>query len=716
MATSQFEMTILWNDAESARCMGNYEEARKLYCQLIEKAAGNLESQENVSDRQAGQERLDSMKLTRAAAIAISALDDPVERQFDSVLSNSTMRWRPQVNVPPPVGFWHVAAINDWRRVVMSQYERLRASKLLDRCERVFVTLLGEEPAAMPIADSKIELAYWSRSLHEFEVPTLARLQSWCRQNTGGVFYIHTKGVSRSHDCPTVVDWRALLERFVIDEHELCYQSLQKWDAVGANWHLRPFPHFSGNFWWARADYIRRLPDIASHPDRSDRLFCERWIGLDSTIQAASLHESHVNHYETPYPISCHRANPSEVCKLEPALVEALPGLSNWNTVVREWLTPILPVSVVVAVGTDLDAPLAMLSQVLPNAKLFGIPCGSTRESVPGSSLPDALQMHFRAQSQENPRIAILSNTNAIESWPFSYQIDLLVLGTQSSYPDLADEFAKWLPLVRPGGGVIFQGTHLHSGSSGRFFEELLGEKRDTRAADGFGIWYKPMTIRSLGGSDPSVPELSVLIPTLTERKEKFDQLRSHLLAQIHQHSLHAKVELLWFEDDRQRSVGAKRNSLVARASGRFVVFIDDDDEVDPEYLPTLVQILEEHYDIDCVGFLGEMTWAGQSPEPTIYSLKYLSPATLGQRPGFRVHLRPPQHLNPIRREIALRFPFPNLNYGEDAVRSQALVEAKVLHREYFYGQRYLYRYLFDPRTTATQALLGSPQSSAIST
>lgn len=68
---------------------------------------------------------------------------------------------------------------------------------------------------------------------------------------------------------------------------------------------------------------------------------------------------------------------------------------------------------------------------------------------------------------------------------------------------------------------------------------------------------------------------LSILICSLHSR--------SHLLAELKailQPQLTGDVELLIEIDNKEISTGAKRNILLNRAQGKYIVFIDDDDMV----------------------------------------------------------------------------------------------------------------------------------------
>lgn len=197
-------------------------------------------------------------------------------------------------------------------------------------------------------------------------------------------------------------------------------------------------------------------------------------------------------------------------------------------------------------------------------------------------------------------------------------------------------------------------------------------------------------------------PVLSILIPTLQERGESLGKLLTELKRQVEEANLGDRVEVLTFCDNRELAVGTKRNSLLMRASGRFLAFVDDDDEIHPTYLSSICSVLERYPDLDCVGFLGELAWAGADPEPTIYSLRYQRPEDRGDTLGYYVRLRPIQHLNPLRREIAIRYPFPETSFGEDAARGDALARSGELRKEYFIGDRVMYRYRYDPARSAT--------------
>jgi glycosyltransferase involved in cell wall biosynthesis len=185
-----------------------------------------------------------------------------------------------------------------------------------------------------------------------------------------------------------------------------------------------------------------------------------------------------------------------------------------------------------------------------------------------------------------------------------------------------------------------------------------------------------------------SSPLLSILIPTLEERARQFLELSTKLRDQIASASLPDQVEIVHCLDDRQSSVGAKRNWLLEQARGRFVVFVDDDDDVNDRYVPLVCQVLSENPSVDCVGIRGTICFRGGTKRKFIHSLAYRSYCCRSN-----VYLRPPYHLNPMRREIACRYRFEDISYSEDIDWAMRICRDRALRTEAFVDEDlYLYR------------------------
>lgn len=146
------------------------------------------------------------------------------------------------------------------------------------------------------------------------------------------------------------------------------------------------------------------------------------------------------------------------------------------------------------------------------------------------------------------------------------------------------------------------------------------------------------------------------------------------------------KVELL-VDSTEDLTVGGKRNKLLRQSQGLFVVFVDDDDEVTEDYVSTLVGTMEQHPLADCIGLEGWITFDGDRRQAWKISRTF---DTWHEKEG--VYYRTPNHISPVRRELALLVGFPDLSFGEDAEYSRRLLP---LLKTEAYIPRPLYHYKF---------------------
>lgn len=181
-------------------------------------------------------------------------------------------------------------------------------------------------------------------------------------------------------------------------------------------------------------------------------------------------------------------------------------------------------------------------------------------------------------------------------------------------------------------------------------------------------------------------PQLSILVCSLESRAGLLGALLRHLTQQIHPHGQEAEV--LVDVDNGEKSIGAKRNDLLSRANGRYVAFVDDDDWVPEYYVSDILAALHDNPDVDCLGFRGVVAVDGGQPSEFIHSLECKDWYV---REG--VYYRTPNHLNPVRREIARDAGFPGISHGEDhdysrGVQNRAKSEVMLPRGMYHYSAR----------------------------
>jgi len=143
-----------------------------------------------------------------------------------------------------------------------------------------------------------------------------------------------------------------------------------------------------------------------------------------------------------------------------------------------------------------------------------------------------------------------------------------------------------------------------------------------------------------------------ILIATIPHRHERLCALLAGLDRQMQPG---AGVRL--YRDNLEHGIAAKRQALLESSAADYVSFVDDDDEIAPDFVPRVMQALAAGPDY--VGFTVKVS-SPEAPPVAYHSLRYQCWIN-----GAPVLLRDISHLNPVRRELALRVRFDG-PYGED--------------------------------------------------
>ncbi len=156
--------------------------------------------------------------------------------------------------------------------------------------------------------------------------------------------------------------------------------------------------------------------------------------------------------------------------------------------------------------------------------------------------------------------------------------------------------------------------------------------------------------------------KLSVLICSLHKRKALLKRLLDILNKQKTD-----EIEILVDCDDGIITTGEKRNKLLHKAKGDYVTFIDDDDVVSNDYISKILKAVKSNP--DCCGIEGEVIFTLKNRKKKfIHSIKYNH---WFEENG--VYYRCPNHISPVKRSLALKAGFPNINREEDKAYSLRL-------------------------------------------
>jgi len=188
---------------------------------------------------------------------------------------------------------------------------------------------------------------------------------------------------------------------------------------------------------------------------------------------------------------------------------------------------------------------------------------------------------------------------------------------------------------------------------------------------------------------------LSILICTVEGRE---DQLRNTVESLVGNRVVHCfetgaisniqfdEGEIIIYKDNKEISVGAKRQTLLLMATCKWCVFRDDDDKDFGNYIDLITDCINANPYADCIGINGIMTTDGKNEQRWIHSLKYPRPAS--NKDGWD-YVRPIIHFNPVLTSLALKAGFKDMRFGEDMdygmrlkwyLKNEALITSPLFH------------------------------------
>ena len=220
-----------------------------------------------------------------------NTLDTDIQNNYDSLNLNDVG----EVKI-----FYHITCINNWKEIVNSQLEKIKNSGLYTIVKNIYCFLICDEINQQEYSEHI--KSYGDKIIIELtadkgnECLTLSNIKRLINPYDK-FLYIHSKGVTRwnTNVYNNVVDWRNLMEYFLINKYKKCIDCLNCYDTVGVNYFDNTPKHYSGNFWWCNYKYYMTVPDIYDNPEF--HLF-------KSNPKMISLFNSKSHHYNYPYPES----------------------------------------------------------------------------------------------------------------------------------------------------------------------------------------------------------------------------------------------------------------------------------------------------------------------------------------------------------------------------------------------------------------------------
>ena len=186
---------------------------------------------------------------------------------------------------PRIYGFMHIATMNHWEDIVEELMYYINNNGLLDATDYLYQVAVGPEhkdlkPEYRSLNKKRKKRKRFSAgfNLRQYEYPTLNKLWETCMATDDElyVYYCHTKGASYRQNFKSDI-WRRVMSEAILERSwRECVDKLDQGNnTCGIMEHSNS--HYSGNFWWAKASYIRTL----KRPLRSSNRFIhETWLNI----------------------------------------------------------------------------------------------------------------------------------------------------------------------------------------------------------------------------------------------------------------------------------------------------------------------------------------------------------------------------------------------------------------------------------------------------
>lgn len=150
-----------------------------------------------------------------------------------------------------------------------------------------------------------------------------------------------------------------------------------------------------------------------------------------------------------------------------------------------------------------------------------------------------------------------------------------------------------------------------------------------------------------------------------------------------------ANIEVISCFDEKQLTIGEKRELLYKEANGLYSWQIDDDDDIAPNAIELILEAIKSNPEIPCITFRERCMINGQYKSSN-HSIKY--PQWMDNNDGYDF-VRCAFYKDVIRTDIAKSVPFPHIRYNEDEQWSMAI---KPFLADEIHIDQELYHYIYN--------------------
>ena len=366
-------------------------------------------------------------------------------------------------------GVIHICQKDGWKRSFEILVKSLYSSGLLEATEQIDLCVVSDTEMDTSIYLPKSKYHFMGPS-ELYERPSLLHLRKLAQEDTEDVsyWYLHTKGL-RWFDTKkeqNVLEWIQIMLYWNITLWKKAVSSLQNgYDTYGPNLvdiiESKPVvKHYSGNFWWSKSSYLKKLPSTIGIYYNDP----EFWI-MQMSPNAFCPYKSDVNQYEISYPLELYSVD----------WVESI--LSAWtgHRTFAEWLVWNTFPKTIVELGVDYGYSTFVFANALKGTSgtIYGIDLFMGDVHTGYRNTYETVKKNIIDHSVTNLELVVGDFDSISKLW--KTPIDILHIDGLHTYEAVKNDFTKWSPFVKEEGIVLFHDIAVQSFGVKEFFRELAG-------------------------------------------------------------------------------------------------------------------------------------------------------------------------------------------------------------------------------------------------
>jgi hypothetical protein len=189
--------------------------------------------------------------------------------------------------------------------------------------------------------------------------------------------------------------------------------------------------------------------------------------------------------------------------------------------------------------------------------------------------------------------------------------------------------------------------------------------------------------------------DMTFLIATIPGREGSLQRLIQSIREKMGRIAPGLRYEIRLGFDNKEMTIGDKRERLIKASTGKYSAFIDDDDEITDEYIEDMSAMISQNCHV--------MRLRGKLHQ---YTFTHTVDAKLSERMAIGDEFRrPPNHLNPMLTDVAKLVRFKDASRGEDLDWTIRMAKSGFLVQEYKSDPSRLH-YIYNMRESVSETAL----------